>query len=104
MTKSKEIPSIVCKISLDAIQRIDLALEGDWSPTVVTVWTCEQGALGFAEVTRTHPTNKPSLELYFTDSWLGIHCFTHTAGQNVFDEEFASRIIDYVESKCRMAG
>ncbi len=103
MTESKEIQSIIREISLDTIQRIDLALEGDWNPTVVTVWTRDQGELGFAKVTRSHPTNKPSLELYFTDTWLGIHCCTRTAGQNVFDEEFASRIIDYVESKCRMA-
>ena len=100
MTESKEIPLIFREISLDAIERIDLALEGDWSRTVVTVWTRDHGALGFTAATRSHPINKPSLELYFTDSWLGIHCFTRTAGQNVFDEEFASRIIEYVESKC----
>ncbi len=76
-----------------------MALEGDWSPTVHTIWTREHGTLGFAAATRSHPINKPSLELYFTDSWVGIHCFTRTAGQIVFDEELASRIIEYVESQ-----
>ena len=102
MTDTKEIPLIVREISLDKIQRIDLALEGNWSPTVVTVWSREQGVIGFADAILTHPDNKPSLELYFEDSWLGIHCFNRIDGQNVFDEEFATRIIEYIESRCKM--
>jgi hypothetical protein len=27
-----------------------------------------------------------------------IHCYRRTKGRNVFDEEFAQRVIDYVES------
>ncbi len=48
MTDSKEIPSIVRQVSLDTVERIDMALEGDWSPTVHTIWTREHGTLGFA--------------------------------------------------------
>jgi len=99
MTDSRTIPLIIHEISMNTIQRIDVALEGDWSPTVVTVWSREQGLIGFSEVTRSHPEHKPSLELYFKDSWLGIHCFTDIDGQNVFDEEFSTRIIEYVERK-----
>jgi len=97
MTDSRTIPLIIHEISMNTIQRIDVALEGDWSPTVVTVWLREQGLIGFSEVTRSHPKNKPSLELYFKDSCLGIHCFYRIDGQNVFDEEFSTRIIEYVE-------
>jgi len=97
----KEIPLIVCEISLDKIKKIVVALEGDWNPTMVTVWTREKGMLGFSNVTRTHSSHKPSLELYFEDTWLGIHCFNRIDDKNVFDEEFAIQIIEYVESKCK---
>jgi len=95
----KDLPPIVREISLSGLRRIDVALEGNWSPTVVTVWSKEKGLLGFFKVVRSHPTFKPSLELYFDDAWLGIHCYRRTEGQNVFDEEFARRVIKYVESR-----
>ena len=103
MTDSIAIPLIIHEISMKTIQRIDVALEGDWSPTVVTVWSPEQGSTGFSEVTGLHSENKPSLELYFKDSWIGIHCFNRINGKNVFDEAFARRIIEYVESGCEKA-
>jgi hypothetical protein len=100
MTDYKDIPLIVREIMLNTIQRIDVGLEGNWSPTVVTVWSREHGEIGFSEAILSHPDNKPSLELYFEDSWLGIHCFNRINGKNVFDEVFATRIIEFVESRC----
>lgn len=99
MSRVDDLPAIVREISFDGLTRIDVALEGNWSPTVVTVWTRETRFVGFSEVARSHPTFQPALELYFKNAWLGIHCYRHTEGQNVFDEELARRVIDYVESR-----
>jgi len=101
MENSNDIPNLLKSVPLDGILRIDVALEGDWSPTVVTVWSRESGYMGFSKVIKSHPTYKPSLELYFQSVWLGVHCFTRTNGVNVFDKDFASQIIDYVESNLR---
>ncbi|MFX0199439.1 MAG: hypothetical protein ACFFCW_25230 [Candidatus Hodarchaeota archaeon] len=65
---------------------------------MVTIWTRNKGKLGFSKVTRTHSTHKPSLELYFENAWFGIHCFNRINGENVFDEEFALQILEYVEA------
>ena len=97
----KEVPSILREISLDGLTRIDIALEGDWSSTVVTVWTRTGGLAGFSEVVLTHSTFKPSLELYFDNTWFGIHCFRRKEDLNEFDEGLARRIVDYVESAVR---
>jgi hypothetical protein len=99
MTNSNGVPDLVKSILLDGILRIDVALEGDWSPTVVTVWSRETGFAGFSKVTQSHRTCKPSLELYFQGVWLGIHCFRRINAENVFNEDFARNIIDYVEGK-----
>ncbi|MFC1534186.1 hypothetical protein ACFL7M_12560 [Thermodesulfobacteriota bacterium] len=98
MIDQKDIPMIVREISLNGIQRVVAALEGDWNPTMVTVWTCNKGKFGFSKVTRTHSIYKPSLELYFENVWLGIHCFNRINGENVFDEKFALQILEYVEA------
>ena len=68
MNDQKDIPMIVREISLHGIQRVVSALEGDWNPTMVTVWTRNNGKLDFSKVTRTHSTYKPSLELYFENA------------------------------------
>lgn len=94
---TEKIPTIIQEISLDTIQRIDLGLEGDWSPTVVTTWTRENGFIGFEEAVHSHPKHQPSLELYFENTWLGIHCFNRINGQNIFDQAFAFNIIQYIE-------
>lgn len=98
MSDRKDIPLIVREISLRGIQRVVAALEGDWNPTMVTVWTRKEGKSGFSRVTRSHSTHKPSLELYFENAWLGIHCFNRINGENIFDEEFALQILEYVET------
>lgn len=98
MGGKRKLPKILKEISLDDLERIDVALEGDWSPTVVTVWSRERGLQGFSGITRSHETYKPSLELYFGDTWVGIHCFKRVDNQNVFDEEFALRVIGHVEN------
>ena len=46
-----------------------------------------------------HPSFKPSLELYFDDHWVGIHCYWRVDGRNVFDGELAQTVIDFVEAK-----
>jgi len=101
MKNFNDIPNLVKSIPLDGILRIDVALEGDWNPSVVTVWSRKAGFNGFSEIIESHPNYKPSLELYFQDMWLGIHCFNRTNGKNVFNKDFASQIIEYVEHKLR---
>jgi hypothetical protein len=92
-----ELPPVLSEISLADLRRIDVSLEGDWNARITPVWTRETGFLGFANVTRRHVTHKPSLELYFRDSWVGCHCFRRVGGENVFDEELARAIVGYVE-------
>jgi hypothetical protein len=91
------LPKMLQDVSLHDLMRIDAGLEGDWSPTVVTVWSRDGGFMGFEGVTRTHPSYRPCLELYFEDSWLGLHCYTRSGAEYVFDEGFANRVIAYVE-------
>ena len=93
-----KIHEYVRAIPIDNILRIDIGLEGDWSSTAVTVWTRDNGLLGFDEITRSHAINKPSLEFYYGDSWLGIHCFQRDEEKNFFDEELARKIIQFIES------
>lgn len=82
---------------LSELTRIDVGLEGDWSPTVTTVWTRDGGMLGLERVVREHASFKPSLELYFRDGWIGVHCFRRIGGINVFDEDILRTVIDDVE-------
>ena len=86
-------------IPLEGLQRIDVGLEGNWNPTVVTVWTREKGLIGFDGVTRTHPRYKPSLEFYYEGSWVGLHCFTRIEEMNVFDESLTLEMIRSIESR-----
>ena len=97
MNDQTPLPEIIREISLDTLLRIDVALEGNWSATVVTVWSRDRGSIGCEDVVHTHESFKPSLELYFDGSWLGLHCLTRIGGKNVFDESFATRVIAYVE-------
>ena len=99
MTNTEDIPDLLRHIPLGGILRIDAGLEGDWSPSVATVWSRGAGRQDFSNAIRSHPSHKPSLELYFQGAWLGIHCYNRIDGQNVFDEAFAARIIEYVEER-----
>ena len=101
MKINKSFPSIISEISLKEIQKVVVGLEGNWNPTVVTIWTRDKGTLGFSKVIRTHANFKPSIELYFEKTWLGIHCYNRINGENIFDEEFAASIIDYIETVCK---
>jgi hypothetical protein len=92
-----EIPEILQDIPLERLKRIDLALEGDWNKTVIEVWQRKTGFLGWRQKTLNHPEFKPSLELYFQDSWVGIHCFKRTEDLNVFDWEKGEKIIQFIE-------
>jgi len=58
--------------------------------------------MAFSKVSRSHHTFKPSLELYFENAWLGIHCFNRINGSNVFDEEFINQVIDYIETNLKL--
>ncbi len=101
MENLNNIPGILQHIPLSGILRIDVGLEGNWSSTVVTVWFRDSGNIDFSKVIRSHPSHKPSLELYFQGAWLGIHCYSCKKGKNVFNEHFARKVIDYVEENLR---
>ncbi len=92
-----DLPALLSVCQLADLTRIDVGLEGDWNPTVTTVWTSEEGRLALADVVREHASFKPSLELYFEDGWIGLHCFRRTANVNVLDEERLLRVIRDVE-------
>ena len=99
MNENRHLPDILTRLAFHDILHIDVALEGDWNPTVRTVWTKEKGFIGFAHIVRSHPRLVPSLELYFPDRWIGIHCFQRINEVNVFDENLAMRIIEYVSER-----
>jgi len=90
-----DLPQILNHISLRDLKRIDVALEGNWNPTVATVWSKDKGFLGFSGVVKSHPKYKPSVELYFDHIWIGIHCYRELDKQYVFDENLALRIIEF---------
>ncbi|MDE1873594.1 MAG: hypothetical protein KGI04_00535 [Candidatus Micrarchaeota archaeon] len=83
-------------IPLKGIRRIDAALEGNWNSTVTPIWDRKSGTSGFSKVIKWHKKYKPSIELYFDDYWIGLHCYKKKEGKNVFDEKLALKVIDYV--------
>ena len=92
------IDEVIQTLPKDELTRIDVGLEGDWSGTVVTVWSRDIGLIGFDGVTKEHKEFKPSIELYYEDSWLGFHCYSRIDDMNVFDERAAMQAISLVES------
>lgn len=88
-----DLPALLSACPLADLTRIDVGLEGDWNPTAQPVWTRQGGWLGLAEAAREHERFKPSLELYFTDGWIGLHCFRRRGSMNVLDEERLERIV-----------
>jgi hypothetical protein len=93
------LPAPLGNVPLSSIVRIDAALEGDWSGTVVAVWTRDDGLLGFDAVRRADPARRPALELYFPGFWIGLHCCTEVGGTFVFDEARARAVIAHVEAR-----
>lgn len=93
------LPPALRGISVEGILRVDLGLEGDWSGTVVPIWSRESGFLGFEGATHGHATHRPSLELYFERAWIGLHCFRREGDQNVLDETAALRVISWIENE-----
>lgn len=91
--------AILQSIPLEGIVRIDAGLEGDWSGSVVPVWTRAEGRLRFDDVVRVHARYRPSLELYFDEAWVGMHCYRRQGGENVFDEDLALEVIRWIESR-----
>jgi hypothetical protein len=83
-------------VPLDGILRIDAALEGNWSGTVVTVWRRGQIEPDFSQVVLEHPEYHPSLELYFEGRWVGVHCFRREGDQNRFDQEKARALVNEI--------
>ncbi len=92
-----ELLPLLSACRLEALQRIDVGLEGDWSPTVRVVWTREAGSQQPERLVREHAAFKPSIELYFADGWIGLHCFRRAGGRNVLDEELLQTVIEQVE-------
>ena len=103
MNNYNNIPSIISAIPLNGIQKVIAALEGDWNRTMVTLWDSKKKLIDFSPVKLVHPTLKPSVELYFEHSWVGIHCFKRIKRKNVFDEKFAKSLLEYIESNCEIS-
>lgn len=94
-----ELPQWLEHVPLQDMLRIDAALEGDWSPTAITAWRPGDDTPDFSGLPRSHPEHRPSLELYFEGSWIGLHCFRREDGRNVFDEERARAVVNYVKER-----
>ena len=93
-----EILPLLSACELDDLTRIDVGLEGDWSRTVQVAWTREGRSQVLDTQRLEHASFRPSLELYFKDGWLGLHCFRRCNRKNVLDEEALARVINLVEA------
>jgi hypothetical protein len=91
--------ALIEAIPLDEISRIDVGYEGDWSGSVVTVWTRDSGLVGFERVPHSHNDHIPSAELYFDGAWVGVHCSRIEGGRNVFDQVAAEDLVRQVEAR-----
>jgi hypothetical protein len=91
-----KIPAILEHIDYSLLHRIDLALEGNWNATVKVIWTKEKGMIPYDFEDLQHEWMKPSIELYFEREWIGIHCYRRIDNQNVYDAEYAGKIINYI--------
>jgi hypothetical protein len=93
-----DLPPLLSACRLEDLTRIDVGLEGDWSTTVQVAWTRADGSLNPEEHRLEHEAFKPSLELYFDNGWIGLHCSRRVGGMNVLDVSFLKRVIDTVEA------
>jgi hypothetical protein len=89
---------ILSSCNLDELKRIDVGLEGNWSPTVSVAWSRNDGSIALDHPVLEHSTFKPSLELYFDNGWIGFHCFRRIGDMNVLDDELLNRVIQKVEA------
>jgi len=94
-----DIQALLSACSIDDLTRVDVGLEGDWSRTVKTVWTRDDGWLGQRDVAREHESFKPSLELYLVDGWIGLHCCRWDGHAFVLDESLMARVVQDVEAE-----
>ena len=93
-----ELRPLLAACQLDDLTRIDLGLEGDWSESVQVAWTRDAGSQHVNRQRVEHPSFKPSLELYFKDGWIGLHCFRRVGDKNLLDEVLLEELIGLVET------
>lgn len=99
MSAEQRVREMLDDLSLDDLVRIDAGLEGDWSDTVVTIWTRQDGLIGFGSCPASHSEHFPSVELIFPAHWLGMRCYVRHAGLNELDERMAMTVIELVERR-----
>ena len=99
MSAEQRVREMLDDLSLDDLVRIDAGLEGDWSDTVVTIWTRQDGLIGFGSAPASHSEHFPSVELIFRAHWLGMRCYVRHAGLNELDERMAMTVIELVERR-----
>ena len=92
-----ELQPMLAACETSDVDRIDVGLEGSWSQSVCTVWNRRDGWLGMTGVTREHSDFKPSVELYFSDGWIGLHCFQRLENSYVLDDSRLEQIVSEVE-------
>jgi hypothetical protein len=93
------VRELVERLSLDDLVRIDVGLEGDWSPSATTVWTRDDGVVGFDAAPQGHDRHIPSLELIFPEHWVGLRCYVREGNRNAFDEGLARTVVEVVERR-----
>ncbi len=98
MKLSSAITEVLNAFDLNDLIRLDVGLEGDWSPTVVTVWGSGT-IVAVKNCLPAHPEFKPSLELYFDGLWVGLYCYKRIDGLNHFDEDLAMSVMAFIEAE-----
>lgn len=99
MNNNSKIPSAIKQLDLSGLIRIDYSIEGAWNDNLTVIWERDKGMLDYSSINRSHEIHKPAIELYFPGYWLGLHCYNEDQGKYIFDENYALRIIKYIEKQ-----
>lgn len=91
------VGSLLFRLSLAGLQRIDAGLEGAWSETASPIWHAGRRGARLRDVPKSHARYRPSLELVFRQHWVGLHCYRPLDDRYVFDEDLARAVVRYVD-------
>ena len=95
---SEELFDVIRKLPLEKVEKIDAGLEANWNATVTTLWTKNDGFLGFDKLEKEHSENKHCVELHFDNGcWFGFLCSDRINDKYVFNEKLVLEIIEMVK-------
>ena len=88
-----KIPKLISDISLNKLKRIDAGLEGNWNPSVVTIWTRNEGLIGYdrlKDLVEINADKNPDQIIQKILDDLFLFC-----GEKVSDDDFTILILKF---------